>query len=221
MPSVKRIVCLANSVKKGGRCIAGKRWADGKEADWIRPVSERPYEEVSPEEYKFQDGGEPQLLDIVKVPLLKRKPNGPQKENWLLDPEFWWEKAGTISWSDLGDLVDAAEPLWIDGWHSSNGTNDRIPLHIVEDVHTSLRFIKVRQLRLNVTGYNVRGLFRHSRADYALVVTDPLYRDHYKRMADGDYDLGDAYLTISLGEEFKGARYKLIAAILRRKGPGQ
>ena len=44
---VKRIVCLANSRKLGGRCIAGKELlADGVSGSWIRPVSHREFEEV-------------------------------------------------------------------------------------------------------------------------------------------------------------------------------
>ena len=38
--TVKRIVCLANSRKRGGRCVAGKELlADGRAGGWIRPVS--------------------------------------------------------------------------------------------------------------------------------------------------------------------------------------
>ncbi len=50
--TTKRIVCLANSRKLQGRCIAGRELVSGKPAAWIRPVSDREHEEVS--EYERQ-----------------------------------------------------------------------------------------------------------------------------------------------------------------------
>jgi len=47
MATVKRIVCLANSRKLQGRCIAGREIVQGKPGAWIRPVSAREHEEVS------------------------------------------------------------------------------------------------------------------------------------------------------------------------------
>ncbi len=43
-----QMVCLANSRKLMGRCIAGKQRQAGKAAGrWIRPVSQRENQEVS------------------------------------------------------------------------------------------------------------------------------------------------------------------------------
>jgi hypothetical protein len=50
VPVTKRIICLANSRKLSGRCLAGREFVDGCAGDWIRPVSSREHEEVSERE---------------------------------------------------------------------------------------------------------------------------------------------------------------------------
>ena len=114
MQTMKRIVCLANSRKLYGRCIAGREWCGPRAGRWIRPVSERAGQEVSEYERQYEDGSDPQVLDIVDVPVLEARPTGWQTENWLLDPEYYWEKAGRLSWFDLpalGPWVLAARPF--------------------------------------------------------------------------------------------------------------
>ena len=79
METVK-IICLANSRKRSGRCIAGKIIDSNK---WIRPVSSRESEEISEEERRYKDGQMPKLLDIISIPVKFRKPTLHQKENYL------------------------------------------------------------------------------------------------------------------------------------------
>ncbi len=97
MPQVKRFVCLANSRKLHGRCIAGREWRDGRAGGWIRPVSAREHQEVSESERRYQDGSDPKLLDVIDIPVLESQPDAYQTENWLLDSEQRWEKAGKLS----------------------------------------------------------------------------------------------------------------------------
>ena len=88
--STKRIVCLANSRKLHGRCIAGREFTlDNTPGAWIRPVSNRRHQEVSEYERQYSDGSDPQLLDIVDIPLLQHCPEEYQRENWLLDPKYY------------------------------------------------------------------------------------------------------------------------------------
>ena len=46
----------------------------------------------------------------------------------------------------------------------------------------------------------VQGRFSHAGNDYALWVTDPEYEREYLAKLDGAYEIGECYLTISLGE---------------------
>lgn len=220
----KRIVCLANSRKLSGRCIAGREWSEEQGVGaWIRPVSERENGEVSEYERQYEDGGDPRLLDIMRVPVLGKLPVDYQTENWLLAPEYYWQKEGAYSPLDLAELADPVAPLWIDGHSTHAGRNDKIPLAIVNAVHDSLRLIRVDRLRLEVLrpgeafGNNkrrVQGRFVHAGMDYALWITHPEYERAYLAKLDGVYEIGACYLTISLGEPHGDACYKLIAAVM-------
>jgi len=147
MTIVKRMVCLANSRKLSGRCVAGKELVGDRPLRWLRPVSNREHEEVSEYERQYEDGSDPRVLDIIDVPLLAAKPKGYQQENWLLDPDEYWRKVGT--WNDLSRLTDPVAPLWINGQSTYNGRNDKIPLLLAPSLDSSLRLVRVDRLRLS------------------------------------------------------------------------
>src|ERR1035438_2085128 len=74
MPETKDIVCLANSRKHSGRCVAGKEvLADGY-GKWIRPVSARPSAEISEEERRYENGVLARVLDIIRIPIIGATP---------------------------------------------------------------------------------------------------------------------------------------------------
>lgn len=223
MTVAKRIVCLANSRKLSGRCIAGKEIVDRHFAGWIRPVSARDHQEVSEHERQYPDGSDPRVLDVMVVPLLEHQPRDYQQENWLLDPKSYWAKAGTLETKFLPELLDPVTPLWHDGHHTAAGRNDKIPSASCVDVGSSLRFVRVSSLKLGVFSpgaafgnpkRRVQASFDYAGEHYALWVTDPGYEREYLSRPDGTYGLLDCYLTISLGEPYHDDVYKLVAAII-------
>lgn len=225
MAIIKQIVCLANSRKLNGRCIAGKEIKKGEAGGWIRPVSARENEEVSEYERQYKDGSDPRVLDIINIPLLEPRPKGYQQENWLLDPNLYWEKADRAVWNNLQQFTDPPGPLWINGHSTYNGFNDKIPLELAESLESSLRFIWVDHLMLSVFRpgeafsnfkRRVQGQFLYDGKHYHFWVTDPRYEQKYLAKPDGNYEIGESYLTVSLGEPFNDACYKLIAAIIER-----
>ena len=67
-----QIICLANSFKFKERCIAGINPQTGK---WIRPVCDRyPKDGRIPPDIRLIKGKEPELLDLLEIPL---KNDGP------------------------------------------------------------------------------------------------------------------------------------------------
>ena len=222
---VKRIVCLANSRKINGRCVAGIEIAGGQRLGWIRPVSAREHQEVSEYERQYRNGADPKVLDIIEVPLLEAQPHECQQENWLLDPEQYWVKTGTAAWNDVSQLADPVGPLWTNGYHTYNGHNDRVPLTAAKTLMSSLCLIAVSGMTVAVFApgemfgnrkRRVQGRFRHHGTEYRLWITDPLYEREYLAKQDGNYEIGESLLTVSLGEPFNDACYKLIAAIVER-----
>lgn len=223
MPDVRRIVCLANFRKLHGRCVAGREWMGGRAGRWIRPVSDREHQEVSEYERQYEDGSDPRVLDVIDIPVLEPRPASFQSENWLLDPEHYWEKVGRMSWFDLPALADPAQPLWFDGHSTYHGMNDRIPLEVADSVTDSLKLVHGDQLALSVfkpgeafgnMKRRVQGRFTCAGIRYSLWVTDPVYERRYLAKLDGGYRMGECFLTVSLGESYGGAVYKLIASII-------
>ncbi len=220
MSYTKRLVCLANSRKLSGRCVAGREaLADGWGA-WVRPISARPHEEVSEEERRYEDGTDPLLGDVIDVPLLEHRPRTYQHENHLLDDKRYWTKVRSASWNDI---LSAAEPaparLWENGHSSSNGVNDRVPTERADTFDRSLFLLTRESLRLLVQPEwggkrKVRGEFCLAAEHYCLVVTDPFVEKRYLAKKDGAYQVGQSVLCISLGEPVAGHAYKLVAAVM-------
>lgn len=203
--------------------MAGKELRlDGGPSGWIRPVSNREDQGVSEYERQYEGGHEPDVLDVIDVPVLNAQPDDYQTENWLLNPDVYWEKVGRVSPGELGQFTDPASPLWIDGYHTTNGRNNRVPFSLAKSsLQDSLRLIKVGPLDLDVSWGRVRGtkqvdgIFTHLGIDYRLRVTDPTVQEYYRQRQNRTYELDERYLTVSLGGDFQGYAYKLIAAIIK------
>ena len=225
MPTTKRIVCLANSRKLSGRCIAGLELVGGIPGGWIRPVSSREHQEVSEYERQYKDGSDPRMLDIIDIPLQRHQPGDYQQENWLLDPKYYWRKVAKYPWNDLQKLSETGGTLWQNEYHTIKGFNDRIPLDQAKDESSSLKLVHVDKLRLHVfapgeafgdSKRRVQGQFRFACHHYALWVTDPDIERAYLKRKDGNYNLGESFLKISLGEPYDSHCYKLIAAVMEK-----
>ena len=145
--------------------------------------------------------------------------------DWLIEPTEYWVRVRKFSWSELQPLRDQAGTLWINGYHTSNGVNDCIPLEQALTLENSLKLIYVEEVQISVfkpgeafgnTKRRVQARFQFGGVKYAIWVTDPLIERAYLAREDGDYALEESYLTISLGEPYENRCYKLIAAVIQK-----
>ena len=225
----RRIICLANSRKPQGRCIAGKLYVQGKFGKWFRPISAREGEELSETERFVEGNSEPALLDILEFSIIQAKPSNHQTENWLINPRVRMQKIGNISPRDLMITVDKPINLWIVGSSSKRGKNDFVPEDRIEEVSDSLILLNPTTFSIHVitddfmgrVSRQVRGEFTHYGAEYNLKITDLVLEAKYLAKSDGIFKIQNVLLTISLTEKIFRPRYnhsagfyKLIAGVI-------
>lgn len=225
MPYRKTIICLSNSRKKSGRCVAGKEIIDGQVGQWIRPVSNFVSREVPVIDQRYEDKTATQLLDIVDISFEKAVPHSHQSENHLIDRSYYWTKTGRYPWKDMPKLLDSPKSLWCNGDSSFSGINNRLIADLAADFPASLYLIQVEKMVLKVgqkapqysdSKRAVRADFHYNGIHYLIDVTDPFIETFYLGQGDGDYILTSPYICVSLTEAYEkdGMCYKLIAAIM-------
>jgi hypothetical protein len=226
-PYDKTIICLANSRKISGRCIAGKIIEGQDRGNWLRPISGRPTGELSEEDRRYKDGTTPKLGDIISIPLRSPQQHAFQPENHLIDDRYYWELNRIANWSEIRSCVDNVRgTLWDNSSSGYNGIHDRIieteAANVVKKYSSSLKLIEVTDfvVQISVEGAQfdnakrkVRGRFSCAGHNYLLAITDPIIERQYLSQNDGTYNVGNSILCISIGEPFHGYVYKLIAAI--------
>ncbi len=93
----KKIICLANSKKHGERCVAGIDIDTGR---WIRPVYDNGDGSI-PRTTRLVEGREPELLDVVEIPLASNGDDfGFASENLSILPGQW-KLLGKVSPTDM------------------------------------------------------------------------------------------------------------------------
>jgi hypothetical protein len=189
--------------------------------EWIRPISDRPSQEISEEERRFENGTDPKLLDIIQVEMIEPRPHAQQSENHLIDPQYYWKRRGTVDWKTIQSAIDDVDTLWVNGHDSYNGKNDRIPQVEAEGLDGSLLLIDPQNLLISVgveggqyRKRKVRATFDYKKHGYVLAVTDPIIERRYFAGEDGEYPIRNALLCVSLGEAFQNYCYKLVAAVI-------
>jgi hypothetical protein len=217
-----RFICLANSRKLAGRCVAGLR-SDSDE--WIRPVSQDSEGTLLRRHYVLDDGKEAAPLDVIELHVSEHRPKPYQPENWVLGNEQW----KLIKRLDPKDAYVLLKKVLVTGPELFGNAGDRVPLSGLQDqpIPRSLALIEPTDVSWHIATSirgtrQTRALFSLGRASYDLAVTDPVWEHRLKSLDLGvhsreaaNVESDDVLLfTISLGGPFQGQCYKLIAGIV-------
>lgn len=216
----KTIICLANSYKHGGRCIAGVSIEDGA---WIRLRGNSPDGALQPLEYALDDGTEPRLLDVVEVELHLAQPSASHPEDWQIAPVRWrliQRPATAKQWTALTGKKAKSKSILHD-------YRDRIAAWELKykPLQSSLCLICPSEIywwvREDKGKRRYRAVFHHNYVTYDLALTDPRWLDRLKLLPEGVYphtDFADpaaeTWCTISLSELYFGFHYKLVAGVI-------
>jgi len=226
MSYTKRIVCLANSWRQGGTCVAGKEVnADGTFGAWIRPVSQRQTMEISDDELTKQSGYKLKLGDVVDIRFEHAAPHRHQVENHVITDGVSWADHYKKSVAELAGAVDHVDgDLWHNGTSSKYGINDEVPAAAIASITSSLLLIQVPQLEVQITheqrddghvSRRFRGEFTHNETLYRFRITDPSLNWRIKDREISVFHYENPLLCVSLSDVFEdtGYAHKLIAAV--------
>ncbi len=211
-----QLICLANSWRPGGRCIAG---IDPETGTWIRPVPRDT--DAIPEAHCTVDGTALSLLDIFDVDL-EQPGEAPkyQRENRIL--KNWnWVIRGRMRRASIEQFVDDSAPIF-------HNTQDRVVAVLLDKLAPrdwkSLQLVRPRNLRFERDAHaqqrwRVRFKDRAGN-EYLLKLTDP---EATRRLEAGERIDPGSLLTVSLTRPWAGQDgtmlklcYKIVAGVIER-----
>ena len=210
-----KFVCLANSFKEGGRCMAGFE-LDAKnnpvfekaKPKWIRPVCNTAHGEIPTEMVaNFK------LLDIIEIDILEKQPQSYQSENVIFN-ETSLRICGSFKREELSKLCNNVSVIF--------GNFDKaVSLDEIDDLNHSLLFLCLKEFEVVNKVYEdkkdrpqTRLIFNHHGNEYDFPITDPSFLHRFKVRPDLIKQKNEIYVCSSLGILWKNSFYKLIAGII-------
>ncbi|MDX2256344.1 MAG: hypothetical protein NW214_12580 [Pseudanabaenaceae cyanobacterium bins.39] len=221
MSSVKRIICLANSKKEGERCIAGIHIDTGK---WIRPVCDSLYPKDGrvPKYICRVDDREPELLDILEIPLADTGNNFDFESENLSILKGEWKVVGkakvqdVIQYCDDGTILHNSSKLVYPRYLQSLSLEKRKTLQLINVVSLS---IKSRQTSRGGTQWLGTIVSSSGKKLVDIPITDSAF---IRKIESGYQPNGNYLITMSLGMPYKPDNWdsdeapcwKLIAGVI-------
>ena len=215
-----------------------KQLGDWPGLQWIRPIDKDYGNAISDEtlfvqrtmigthenEVMIAEGRNLELLDIISIPISRHTPSSHQKENYIIDNSEKWhlvsDPFSVRTRTDESDyevnykshLIEQLKDLVQSklDWPNLGGKNDRVRINTA--VNYSLALIKT-SLTIKVIDGKLRGEFSLDGIEYNLSITDQNIIKNFSKKGGKNYQLGQCFMCISLGEEFHYYYYKLIASV--------
>ncbi len=218
----KLFVCLANSRKYSGRCIAGvelRYGADGRlrivenaqhQPQWIRPISQSDFGELAAHWVRHI-----RLGDLVEVEITEGGCHG----NSYQSENVYFEKDSLKVVEKLPLTHERLEKLSLHESTPLFGCRRRaIPIDHIGGLYSSLTFVKVKNATIRWRDEigarpQERLNFTYNDCNYDLALTDIEFVEKY--MADNDIlqKANQVYLTVSLSMPWDNRLYKLAAGV--------
>jgi hypothetical protein len=211
----KTIVVLANSWKKGGRCLAGKEIRRVGEridgfAGWIRPVSGAHIESAGKSEGGQVTENEmiralnrrelPLILEILEIPFSRSAGVPDQPENWEVAAGQPWRSLGMCPREFLPKMADTPAALWDTSGRGWSKVDEALPM---DEGFASLYLVAPKGAliaevgtRPKVSGGAEQKLFKNLNLTYAGL-------SHEFRISDPEFDAkyGGKFPSVGAGKE--------------------
>ncbi|HUS36309.1 MAG TPA: hypothetical protein VM680_13240 [Verrucomicrobiae bacterium] len=240
MSASKAIVILANSVRSGHRCVAGKElirngdsWDVGP---WIRITDPGTKDgSVRYELTRCRGGEEVQVLDVVEV--LMQKPVGDEDhpEDWFVDTSQRWTHLRRLPIEELSRISDNPIDLWRDGGDGRSVPEGYVQkmgepstLFLIEDpLNARVSFWKERGTRGRdsdtIEKIRMRLCCTYGGVTHTFDITDPNFTERYHLFdrAESREQMmrleSPLHLCVSLTRPWNGRQYKIAATIFEHK----
>lgn len=210
-----KFICLANSFKEGGRCLAGIELDAnnnpvlvGGRPKWIRPVCNTPHGEVP------NHTAEPfQILNIIQLDITGNQPQGYQSENVTFN-ETTIRTVGNYNRNELANLCDNRNLIFAN-------RGKAVSQEAITNLNHSLMFVKTNQFEVIEKTYEdtpnkkqQRLVFTYNGNQYDFPITDPVFLHRYQSNPDFMELYNEAFISVSLGVVWNDWYYKLVAGII-------
>ena len=211
-----RFVCLGNSFKEGGRCLAGilldvnnNPILEFGKPQWIRPTCNTAHGELpNCIAHPFQ------LLDILEINNTSPAPNHYQSENVHFD-EMGIQKVGTFEKRRLNSLCEDRRYIFKTRYPS-------LSEEVIQELSYSLMLIKPIEFEVVERVYEDREapqqrmVFSYNNLTYDFSITDPVFLRHYQANPEFVDDIQEVLLSLSVSVKFPPTNryYKLVAGVI-------
>ena len=214
-----RFVCLANSYKEGGRCVAGIELENDNtpkrkngNAKWIRPVCNTLHGEIPTDLVAALN-----LLDIIEIDTT----DCPDEKNYQSENIYFSENSikvvGRFDSENLDSLLDSRRLIF-------DSRGKALSEEFVEGLSYSLMFISTNEFQIlskpsedRAKKIQIRMLFCYHGTEYDFPVTDPVFLHKYQVNRSFISQYNHAYLCVSVGIPWNNWHYKLAAGIILKK----